>query len=80
MILKQERKMLEIQKNTTIGGTPYKSAPKNKPHRFYEYDKELSPCITGYQQGLNNPYIDYLSHLGEESNFDKKKILTKSNK
>lgn len=80
MILKEERKMLEIQKNIPPGGTPYKSEPKNKPHRFCEYNKELSTDITGYRQGLNNPYIYYLAHFGEESNFVKKKILTKSNK
>lgn len=77
MILKKERNTSKVQKELPNIGVPYKKASETKPHKFYEHNKEISSCIAGYQQGANNPYVEYLMHLGEESTSDKKKILTK---
>ncbi len=41
-------------------GEFYKPTIGKKPHKFYEYNKELSSKITGYRKGSKNPYLDYL--------------------
>lgn len=77
MILKQERDIPEIKRGAPNVGEPYKGVEQNKPHKFYEYNKELSSCIAGYQEGFDNPYVEYLMNLDEELASDKKKVLTK---
>lgn len=41
-------------------GEFYRPPIDEKPHKFYEYNKELSSKVNGYRKGPKNPYLDYL--------------------